>query len=437
MLKTFKKHIEDSFPELLESHFIIACSGGLDSSVLVELCHKTNLNFSIAHCNFRLRGKDSDGDESFVREYAIKIEKPFFVTHFDTLGYVNQHKVSVQMAARELRYAWFDQLLAEHNSSYLLTAHHANDNLETFLINLSRGTGIEGLTGIPSKINNIRRPLLSFTRQELESFANDQQMQWREDASNADAKYLRNKIRLEIIPKLNELHPTFSDNFKNTLDYLKQTDGIASAYLQKLKQELFIENNGRVEIEIAKLKELQPLATYLFGLFSAYGFKEMENLEALLDGLSGKQLVSSTHVLVKNREVLILSSKNETKLDTQEYFVTEEEVPLNLPVNLKFTVVSERYNNLDTVIYIQKNTLKYPLTVRKWKMGDYFYPLGLNRKKKLSKFFKDEKVDVLSKEKTWLLCSGEQIVWVIGMRADHRFRVDDTTQEILKIELHD
>ncbi|MEP2237083.1 MAG: tRNA lysidine(34) synthetase TilS, partial [Maribacter sp.] len=291
MLKTFKKHIEDSFPELLESHFIIACSGGLDSSVLVELCHKTNLNFSIAHCNFRLRGKASDGDESFVREYAKKIEKPFFVTHFDTLGYVNQHKVSVQMAARELRYAWFDQLLKEHGSSYLLTAHHANDNLETFLINLSRGTGIEGLTGTPARINDIRRPLLPFTRQELESFANDQQMQWREDASNADAKYLRNKIRLEIIPKLNELHPTFSDNFNNTLDYLQQTEVIASAYLQKLKQELFKENNGRVEIEIAKLKELQPLATYLFGLFSAHGFKEMENLEALLDGLSGKQLV--------------------------------------------------------------------------------------------------------------------------------------------------
>ncbi|WP_423999251.1 tRNA lysidine(34) synthetase TilS [Maribacter sp. IgM3_T14_3] len=434
MLEAFKKHIEDSFPELLDSHFIIACSGGLDSTVLVELCHQANLNFSVAHCNFTLRGTASDGDEAFVRDYAKKIEKEFFITHFDTLGYVNQHKVSVQMAARELRYAWFDQLLKENDGAYLLTAHHANDNVETFIINLSRGTGIDGLTGIPAKINDIRRPLLPFTRQELESFALKLNMQWREDASNADAKYLRNKIRLEIIPKLNELHPTFSDNFKNTLNYLQQTESIASAYLKKFKEELFVDKDGRFEIEIAKLKELHPLSTYLHGLFKEYGFKEMDNLEVLLDGLSGKQLTSSSHVLVKNRDVLILTSNKESKSEAQEYRITEEEVPLNLPLSLKFSVVPERYDNTDTAIFVQKNTLKYPLIVRKWKTGDYFYPIGLNRKKKLSKFFKDEKVDVLSKEETWLLCSEGQIIWVIGMRADHRFRVADSTQEILKIE---
>ncbi|WP_299799330.1 tRNA lysidine(34) synthetase TilS [uncultured Maribacter sp.] len=434
MLEAFKNHIENSFPELLDTHFIIACSGGLDSTALVELCHQANLKFSIAHCNFRLRGKASDGDEAFVRDYAQKIEKEVFVTQFDTLSYVHQQKVSVQMAARELRYAWFDQLLKENKGTYLLTAHHSNDNLETFIINLSRGTGIDGLTGIPAKINDIRRPLLPFTRQELESFAQVEKMEWREDGSNADAKYLRNKIRLEIIPKLNELHPTFSDNFKNTLDYLKQTETIASAYLEKLKKDLFVDKGDRFEIEIKKIKELHPLSTYLHGLFGAYGFKEFDNLEVLLDGLSGKQLSSSTHVLVKNRDVLILTSNVESKLDTQEYLITEEEVPLNLPLNLKFSVVPERYNNTDNVIFVQKSTLKYPLTVRKWKNGDYFYPIGLNRKKKLSKFFKDEKVDVLSKEKTWLLCSEGQIVWVIGMRADHRFRVEDTAQDIIKIE---
>lgn len=434
MFKAFTKHIKDSFPELLDTHFIIACSGGLDSTVLVELCQQAKLNFSIAHCNFRLRGAASDGDESFVREYAEKIKKEVFVTHFATLGYVNQHKVSVQMAARELRYAWFEQLLKDNKSFYLLTAHHANDNLETFIINLSRGTGIDGLTGIPEKINYIRRPLLPFTRQELESFAQTENMNWREDASNADTKYLRNKIRLEIIPKLNELHPTFSENFRNTLDYLQQTEAIASAYIKKLKEELFVAEGDRFEIEISKLKELRPLSTYLHGLFGAFGFKEMDNLEALLDGLTGKQLASSTHVLVKNRDVLILSTKEESKLDAQEYVITEEEVPLNLPLNLKFTVVYERFDNTDNVIFVQKNALKYPLTVRKWKTGDYFFPIGLNRKKKLSKFFKDEKVDVLSKEETWLLCSEGQIVWVIGMRADHRFRVTDTVQEILKIE---
>lgn len=435
VLKTFREHIEISFPELLENHFIIACSGGLDSTVLVELCNRAQLQFSIAHCNFQLRGNASDEDETFVRSLANNINKPVYVTHFDTLGYVNQHKVSVQMAARELRYAWFKQLLEQDAGKYVLTAHHANDNIETFLINLSRGTGIDGLTGIPAKINYLRRPLLPYTREELENFAKAENLNWREDASNADTKYLRNKIRLEVIPKLNELHPTFSENFKNTLQYLHQTETIASTYLLKLKQDLFVSKDGKVEIEIDKLRGLQPLPTYLYALFSPYGFKEMDNLEGLLNGLSGKQLQSNTHILVKNRNVLLLTSKSDAKSVVDEFLIPEDKVPLNLPVNLKFTKVSERYDNTKNEIYVQKSALKYPLTVRKWKSGDYFYPIGLNRKKKLSKYFKDEKVDVLSKEETWLLCSGEQIVWVVGMRADHRFRVVDTTQEILKIDI--
>ncbi len=435
MLKAFKKHIENSFSELLSNHFIIACSGGLDSMVLTDLCQQAQLQFSLAHCNFRLRGKDSNGDENFVREHGENLGVVVYVTHFDTIGYVNQHKVSVQMAARKLRYTWFEQLLVKHNIPYVLTAHHANDNVETFLINLSRGTGIEGLTGIPAKTANLRRPLLPFTRQELESYADEQKLKWREDASNADTKYLRNKIRLEIIPKLNELHPTFSDNFKNTLHYLNQTETIASAYLQKLKDELFIEIDGRFEISIHKLNELSPLSTYLFGLFSEFGFKELENLETLLDGLSGKQLVSSTHVLVKNRDVLLLSPIDKKEEEEEEFLINESLVELTHPLSLKFSIVPERYNNSLKEVFIQKNTLKYPLVIRKWKKGDYFYPIGLNRKKKLSKFFKDEKVDVLSKDEIWLLCSNEQIVWVIGMRADHRFRVENSTEEILKIEM--
>ena len=435
MLKAFKKHIEDYFPELLSNHFIIACSGGLDSTVLVELCNLLQLQFSIPHCNFQLRGNDSDGDEAFVLDLGKSKNKKVYVTHFDTLGYVNEQKVSVQMAARELRYAWFEQLLSQDESTYVLTAHHANDNLETFLINLSRGTGIDGLTGIPAKINYLRRPLLPFTRDELETFAKSEKINWREDGSNADTKYLRNKIRLEIIPKLSELHPTFSDNFKNTLQYLNQTETIASAYIKKITEDFFVNKDGKLVIEISKLKGLQPLATYLYALFNPYGFKEIDNLEALLNGLSGKQLESNTHFLVKNRDVLILSSKSDAKTIVDEFVIPVNEVPLNLPVNLKFSVVPERYNNSKTEIFVQKNALNYPLTLRKWKTGDYFYPIGLNRRKKLSKFFKDEKVDVLSKEETWLLCSNKQIVWVVGMRADHRFRVVDTTQEILKIEI--
>ncbi|MEH6770945.1 tRNA lysidine(34) synthetase TilS [Maribacter arcticus] len=435
MLKAFKKHIENSFPELLDNHFIIACSGGLDSMVLTDLCQQAQLQFSLAHCNFRLRGEYSIGDENFVREYGEKLGVVVFVTHFDTIDYVNEHKVSVQMAARELRYTWFEQLIVQYNMPYVLTAHHANDNVETFLINLSRGTGIDGLTGIPAKTTILRRPLLPYTRQELELYAEEHELNWREDASNTDTKYLRNKIRIEIIPKLNELHPTFFDNFKNTLHYLNQTEEVASAYLGKLKEELFIEIDNKLEISISKLKKLNPLSTYLYGLFNEYGFKELDNLEALLDGLSGKQLVSSTHVLVKNRDVLLLSPIDKNEGEEQQFLINENLAELNHPLLLKFSIVPERYNNSLKEIFVQKNTLKYPLVIRKWKKGDYFYPIGLNHKKKLSKFFKDEKVDVLSKEEIWLLCSNEQIVWVIGMRADHRFRVENNDEEILKIEM--
>lgn len=434
MLEAFKNHIENIFPELRENHFMIASSGGLDSMVLIELCQEAELQFSLAHCNFRLRGQESKGDEDFLHEYASKLNRTIYVTHFNALGYVKEHKVSVQMACRELRYAWFEQLLEKQNIPFLLTAHHANDNLETFLINLSRGTGIDGLTGIPAKNDSLRRPLLPFTRKQIAKYAQERNIKWREDASNSDTKYLRNKIRLEIIPRLNELHPTFSDNFKRTVHYLEQTEVIASTYLRKIKDELFIKRDEKIEISIEKLKALNPLSAYLHGLFKAYGFKKLDNLENLLDGLSGKQLVSNTHILVKNRELLLLSHLKQDEDIEYQFLIHEGQELLQNPIGLKFSIVSERYDNTDNAIYIQKSTLKYPLKIRKWKNGDYFHPIGLNGKKKLSKFFKDKKMDILSKEEVWLLCSNEQIVWVVGMRADNRFKVVDDAQEVLKIE---
>lgn len=434
MLKAFKEHIELKFPELLREHFLIACSGGLDSVVLASLCKELGLQFSLAHCNFGLRGNASNGDEDFVRTLANSLNSPVFITHFDTLGYVNQHKVSVQMACRDLRYTWFRQILEEQQISLLLTAHHANDNLETFIINLSRGSGIEGLTGIPEKAQYLRRPLLPFTREQLEAYAQSNAIHWREDSSNTDTKYLRNKIRIDLVPTLKELHPTFTENFKNTLHYLQQTNTIANAYLGQLKSELFVPHEDGYKIAIEALKGLHPLTTYLHGLFYEYGFRELDNLEALLDGLTGKQLRSNSHVLVKNREFLLLSPIH---MENESDFYTIDEGVENLssPINLKFSEVSERLDNSKNIIYVQKNTLNFPLTLRKWRKGDYFYPIGLNGKKKLSKFFKDEKIDVLSKEKVWLLCSNDEIVWVVGMRADNRFKVVSSAQKILKIEI--
>lgn len=431
----FKSHIDSNFPHLLENRFLIACSGGLDSVVLTHLCHRSGLDFAIAHCNFRLRGADSDADEVFVKKLAEQLDKEFFSIHFNTIGYVNKHKVTVQMAARELRYTWFNQLLDKHRLSKVLTAHHLDDALETFLINLSRGTGIDGLKGIPEQTETIARPLLKFSRETLLAYANGNGLTWREDASNTDVKYLRNKIRSEIVPGLKELHPKFLDNFQHSISYVHQSAAIAKNQIHTIKKQLFVAENGFLKIEIASLKALEPLEGYVYGLFQEYGFTEWENVKELLYAMSGKYVVSPSHKLLKDRTHLWLSPLEIEAEVLDTFLITEGLCSITHPIHLEISNVAERKENLPTIIYVAKNALKYPLTVRKWQKGDYFFPLGLKGKKKLAKFFKDEKVPVALKEKQWLLCSGDAIVWIIGKRSDERFKVHPTTKQIVKIEV--
>ena len=435
MLTEFKAHIDLNFPLLLKDRLLVACSGGLDSVVLSHLCHSAGLDIALAHCNFRLRGAESDSDEAFVKEMAQQLGIDFFVTHFDTLGYVNQHRMSVQMAARELRYTWFDGLLKNKGFAKVLTAHHLDDALETFLINLSRGTGIDGLTGIPEQTETIARPLLKFSREELLDYAKANELTWREDGSNTDTKYLRNKIRAEVVPLLKELHPNFLDNFKVTTEYLRQTSAIAATQIKQQKTALFEQENGCFKIAIKALRQLVPLEGYLYALFQAYGFTEWENLRDLLDAMSGKYIESKTHKLLKDRDYLWLSPLNIGESKTDNYRISKEDKRISQPISLAFLDVVERNENTSTIIYVDKNALKYPLEVRKWKKGDYFYPLGFKGKKKLAKYFKDEKVPVALKDKQWLLCSGKDIVWIIGKRADERFKVTSDTKTILRIEV--
>ena len=433
MLKDFKLHILDNFPELTKNKFLLACSGGVDSVLLSYLCKESEMDFILAHCNFRLRGAASDGDEEFVKDLGNRLGRPVLVTHFDTMGYVNSRNVSVQMAARELRYQWFKGLMEEHGIAYLVTAHHADDNLETFLINLSRGTGIDGLTGIPEATGQIRRPLLKYTRDTILAYAKERDLQWREDESNADTKYLRNKIRLEIVPKLKELHPAFMENFERTLGFLKETQEISVNELERVRQQLFQRENQYLKISVLELKKLRPLHGYLYGLFKEFGFTEWQNVAEPLDAMSGKSVYSTEYVLLKNRDNLILAKK--TTQEKGVFEIAEGDFKIDYPIGLEGKAVSEKKDTTARIIYLDKNTFKYPLTVRKWEKGDYFYPLGMKGKKKLSKYFKDEKLDLFSKQEQWLLCSGDAIVWVIGRRADDRFKVTETTKEILSITL--
>ena len=434
MLEDFKKHIQDHFPNLLQDKFLLACSGGLDSVVLAHLCSQCELDFSMAHCNFKLRGEESDEDEKFVKELAKKLDKSLFIKKFETLEYAHDQKVSVQMAARDLRYEWFNGLMRQKNIKTLVTAHHADDNLETFIINLSRGTGIKGLTGIPSQTRNIDRPFLPFTRIQILEFAKSSNLAWREDQSNAETKYLRNKIRHGIVPLLKELHPTFLANFSETQEFLKQIADISDNHINQLKEDIFKEDGEVIRIKIESLQSLKPLEAYIHALFSAYGFTEWEDLQHLLTAMSGKVVRSRTHRLVKDRDFLLLTKIADNF--QKEFQITKEETEIQLPIGLSISTVHIIEEVGPNVLYLDKETLKYPLTLRKWQKGDYFYPLGMGGRKKLSKYFKDEKVDVIAKEKQWLLCSGDDIIWVVGKRADDRYKITNSTKKILKITLN-
>ncbi|MCX2763313.1 tRNA lysidine(34) synthetase TilS [Aquimarina muelleri] len=436
MLQEFRNHIITNFPFLSGSKLLIACSGGLDSIVLVKLLDTLEIDFSVAHCNFKLRGKESDGDEKFIIKLAEKLHIPFFRIDFDTKKYAKEHKLSIQMAARDLRYDWFKKLATEHGFDYILTAHHADDNLETFLINLSRGTGIEGLTGIP-EINEIFiRPLLPFSRTEILKFAKDNVLDWREDSSNSSIKYLRNNLRHEVVPNLKLVNPRFLSNFNTTIEYLKQSNEFIQGQISYLKKELFeTSDKGYIKISICKLGEFGNPRTNLYFLLKDYGFKAWGDIEQIITAQSGKQVFSESHRLVKDRGYLLLTDIPE-EISYREYSIPEEESMIMIPSGaLKFkVVVGISDTNLNTV-YVDKEKLKYPLIVRKWKEGDYFYPLGMKGKKKLSKYFKDEKLSLLAKERVWLLCSGKEIIWIINYRADNRYKISPQTKQILKITL--
>lgn len=431
MLEEFKKHIDTNFSNLKEKHFLLACSGGVDSVVLVHLCSALNLKFSIAHCNFQLRDVESDLDEKFVINLAKNKNVGIHVTKFKTVDYMTLNKVTLQVGARKLRYDWFDQIMSKNDIPTLVTAHHSDDNLETFLINLSRGTGIEGLTGIPEKTNRISRPLLHFSQEQILAYAKKNAIDWREDKSNQETKYLRNKIRHKIVPLLKELHPTFLKNFSNTQAYLAETAQVLECEMERAKTVLFTKEDAIMKIDIAALNNLNPRHTYIYHFFKEYGFVDPQAVINLMLAMTGKELLSSTHRLLKDRKYLLLQELSVSRSDI--YFIEKDDQEIEIPIQLKIENVSSTETADANTIYADASSLKFPLTVRKWKLGDYFHPFGMNGVKKLSKFYKDEKYSRIAKEEQWLLCSEDKIVWVIGKRFDNRFRITNQTENILKI----
>jgi tRNA(Ile)-lysidine synthase len=446
MKAELQEHIDRKFSFLQDKNLLIAISGGIDSVVLTHLFHRLKFTISLAHCNFSLRGKESYGDEAFVKELGEKLQIHTYSIKFDTEAYAEEKGISTQMAARDLRYDWFQKIAKENNIDYIITGHQKDDVLETFLINFTRGTGLDGLTGIPEIQGNIVRPFMIFSRNEIMVHATKKKIAWREDRTNSSIRYVRNKIRHKVVPVLKELNPNLLDTFYNTLENLKGSQQIVKDRIQNVKEKITLIHKKELHFSIAELKKLSNPKIYLYEILKEYGFTEWNDVADLLDCQSGKQVFSKTHRLLKDREVLILSKILQPE-ETEHIEIPENTTEIKTPISLKFETVTIPFDTknhqnkvLEELIFDDKDTIsidfdniEFPLILRKWQKGDYFFPIGLNGKKKVSKFFKDEKLSLTDKENVWLLCSKNDIVWVVGKRLDNRFKVTKSTSKILKI----
>ncbi|RED26165.1 tRNA(Ile)-lysidine synthase [Flavobacterium cutihirudinis] len=435
MFSKFQDHIVSRFPFLESKKLFLAVSGGLDSMVLLHLMKQLPFEIAVLHCNFQLRGIESFGDQEFVQKYCNQNDIPFFTTQFDTKAFAEDYKLSTQVAARELRYSWFYELLDEENFDYILTAHHADDNLETFIINLTRGTGLDGLTGIPEENDRIIRPLLPFSREEILKFAEGNNIEWREDSSNASNKYLRNKIRHDLVPVLKEINPNFLDAFQKTQSYLQESQEMVEDASIMIYQQVAREEGEDIHFDLNQLKKLPNYKSYLYQWLNEFGFTAWNDIYDLVKGQSGKQVISSAFRLLKNRETLILSPLSEES-ENEEFEIQENDTEVNFPLKLRLCNVDHISIESNKAIFVDSEKIRFPLILRKWNEGDVFHPFGMQGKsKKVSKLFKDEKLSLIEKEKTWILSSDNQIVWVVGLRQDERFKIENTTNNILKIEL--
>lgn len=432
MQQKFELHLQQNHPYLLTEKFLIAISGGIDSVVLAHLCYQADLNFALAHCNFQLRGKESDEDENFIRRLGKELKTEVFVQKFDTARFVKKD-ASIQLIAREQRYQWFDQLLKKTDYSYILTAHHLDDDIETFFINLLRGSGLKGLTGIPPENKKIIRPLLKFSKQELIKFAQENLIKWREDQTNFSDDYLRNRIRNHIIPVLEEENPNFKNSFSQTQSFLKDAFLLNEDYRKLLKTEISHQENNFIFFDIEKIQSLPNKEAVIYLLFNAYGFTAWRDIENLLNAESGKMVLSKTHRLLKDKNFLVLDKNNSS--EKAEITIQKEEKLINFPAG---KLICENVINVsefdNQIAYLAAEKLEYPLKLRIWKPGDRFQPLGMKGHKNLSDFLKDEKLNLFEKENVWVLLSNETIVWVVGHRIHDAFKIKDGINKILKIK---
>ena len=434
MLQKFKQHLHQNFPFLEDSKLLIAISGGIDSVVLAHLCSQLNLNFSLCHCNFNLRGQESDDDEAFVTSLAKSLKTLVYTTSFETEKYATKNKVSIQVAARDLRYTWFYKLLDANQYDYVLTAHNTNDNLETFIINLTRGSGLEGFTGIPPVNQKSVRPLLAFSRDDITLFAIKNGIVWREDRSNASIKYVRNKVRHKVIPILKELNPHVLESFQNTIEYLNESQSIINDAVKNITANVVSYENDVLKISCKEIDKLSNKKAYLYQLLQGYGFTAWNDIVDLISAQPGKQIFSNTHRLLKDRNFLILTTINKSQSIKGPILIDQKVSKITNPIKLTIQNTDDYTSKNKEQIIIDKDLVNYPLSLKKWHHGDAMYPTGMKGSKKISQLFKDNKLSLLDKEKIWILADAkDHIIWVIGLRQDRRYLANKTSKNRLKI----
>ncbi|WP_114789012.1 tRNA lysidine(34) synthetase TilS [Niabella yanshanensis] len=438
------RNLNDRFTAFISRHhlftqkhrLLVAVSGGVDSVVLCHLCKEAGFDFGIAHCNFTLRGEDSNRDEAFVREWSKQLNVPFHVVKFATQQYSEEQKLSTQVAARNLRYQWFEQVCVEHEYDFILTAHHADDNIETVLMNFFRGTGINGLTGIQPVHQQVRRPLLFAKRHELESYLKWHGLSFVQDESNLHDDYTRNYFRNTVLPLVAKTYPEVQDNL---LDNIGRFNDVAILYRQEIKRlskKLLITRGEQIHLPVLLLQKTPAMKTVLLELIKPYGFKatQLNEVIQLLGSESGRYTLAPSHRILKDRKHLIISPLEnvaDTAVVIEKGTGTWEFA--KGAITLTKTSVATPGKEVHVAL-LDEALIQYPLLLRPWRAGDYFYPLGMKGKKKLAKFFVDQKLSLADKEKVWVLEMNRKIVWVVGYRIDDRFKMTDKTKSVLKIE---
>ena len=439
MLQRFVDEIENKALFNPTDTVLLAVSGGMDSVTMCELFYMAGYRFAIAHCNFRLRAEASDGDEVFVKQLAKRYGVPIHSVAFDTTEYAEENKLSIEEAARNLRYDFFDKLIEQYEYSCVATAHHRDDAIETFMLNLMRGTGIVGLHGILQKNGRIIRPLLCFSRDEITDFIEANNLQYRTDATNATLDYKRNKVRHLLVPLFRELAPAFDKTMQNNMKHIADVEMIYRQDVDTKRNKFIQPHQNGYKISMKDLETLNPLRTYLYEFLSPFGFGEtvIQDIIKVWNTISGKRFLTKDYYLIKDRDYLFVYPYEDDSEDAK-YIIRENDICMDVPISLEIhsmeNNVSVQYDFNKYNAYFDKDKLTFPLCLRRWKNGDKFQPFGMKGKRKISDLFTDQKLSLHDKKNVWLLCNADdEILWVMGLRTDDRFKITSQTRNILNI----